>query len=167
MTKKETLPKQGFWGEFRYFLFKGKGKVSSVWDVAVLSGSPFEDSKKSEVSVPSSVLEADVLSAVSEDEVFSVLLVSDISLDEEEWDEEDEEDSEPIGLFLPHPDKSNTAHERTAARIRAKSFFIFILYILSKIHGKGNTAQQKFFPFALFLCKKFFVISCEFDKLAS
>ena len=88
-------------------------------------------------------------------EVFSVLLVSDVSLDEEEWDEEDEEDeedSEPVGLFLPHPAKSNTAQERTAARIRAKSFFIFILYILSKTHGKGFTAQQKFFRFALFVC---------------
>lgn len=123
----------------------------SVGDVAVLSGSPFEDSKKSDVSV---------LSAVSEDEtlvreVSSVLLVSDALLDEVEWDEDDEEESEPVGLFLPQPARSITAQKRTETAIKAKSFFIFILYILSETHGKIFTAQQKFFPFALFLCMEF------------
>jgi hypothetical protein len=70
--------------------------------------------------------------------------VADVSLDDEEFD--------PIGLFLPQPAKSKNEHERTAVRTREKSFFIFILYILSKTHGKKFTAQQKFFRFALFVC---------------
>ena len=99
--------------------------VLSLCAVPVLSGSPFEDSKKSDVAVvPSAVSEVAVLSRVlEEEEVSVVLLVSVVALDED-----DEEEPEPVGLFLPQPAISRTAQNKAADKIRAKSFFIFILY---------------------------------------
>ena len=105
--------------------------VLSLCAVPVLSGSPFEDSKKSDVSVvPSAVSEVAVLSCVLEEaevsvvrEVSVVLLVLVVALDEEE-----EEEPEPVGLFLPQPAIGRTAQNKAADKIRAKSFFIFILY---------------------------------------
>ena len=86
-----------------YFLLKGNGMVLSLCAVPVLSGSPFEDSKKSEVPVLSADSEVPVVSCVLEEaevsvvrEVSVVLLVSVVWLDEEDDEEEDEEDDMPF-----------------------------------------------------------------------
>ena len=120
--------------------------VLSLCEVPVLSGSPFEDSKKSDVSevaVLSCVLEEAEVSVVWE--VSVVLLVSVVALDEE-----DEEESEPVGLFLPQPAISRTAQNKAADKIRAKSFFIIYIISFQKLTVK-ILPRNKSFSVLLFL----------------